>query len=432
MLTLPLTSLAFVPRFSSLVLHYMALETISVRDWLSLEIGYRLPPKVLWSPRYFQRLWCSYEIATFLADGNDEKPLIFMPAHAGLILVLDYIRWSIVPNAIWLILHLIWTRGWRIVEDGPDVVLNGTLLAAAVVTALIACLSAPLFFLVISLAQNAQHARQQLRTFRMQDTLCFCCSNQHRHPDTGADIQCDRQLVYRKLKEWYGSPDDMENSEEYLSRFNSLVQTRLADSILWKMSMLVPRRYNFYMMAATNMPFFSETLGRILYRTMSGCSYRDGDTLHVLRWLMEWMILSLSLLFLAWWASFLQVHVGFLMFRYMPSLPRLCVFAVLLPLATFPLLVFLGSFYYLLFTDGGLLCGVPVIILLLVVMCCWKDLKLYKGKPKKPFVEAEGKAKGGEGGEGGEAGEAPGGFAPGEADVAACSSSPSSASCWST
>lgn len=35
---------------------------------------------VLWSPRYFQRLWCSYEIATFLADDR-QKPLVVMPAH---------------------------------------------------------------------------------------------------------------------------------------------------------------------------------------------------------------------------------------------------------------------------------------------------------------------------------------------------------------
>ena len=205
-----------------------------------------------------------------------------MPAHSGLILVLDYVRWSIVPSAIWLILHLIFTRYWRILpgstDDEPVFILTSTLVAAAVICVFFACLSAPLFLLVLSLAQNAQHAQEQLRTFRMQDTLCFCCSNQHRHPDTGADIPCDRQLVYLKLKDWY-SPDDMQNSEEYLSRFNSLVQTRLADSISWKMSMLVPRRYKFYMMAATNMPFFSETLGRILYRTMSGCRYLDSDTL---------------------------------------------------------------------------------------------------------------------------------------------------------
>lgn len=320
---------------------------------------------VLWSPRYFRRLWCSYEIATFLADGK-QKPLVVMPAHAGLILVLGYVTWSGVANTLWYVLHVMDAdQSGMLLLERHDQVLLGVLSACL----LVAFFSVPLLSWGIDLAQNAQLVEEQLHTFRMQDTLCFCCSNQHRHPDTGAEIPCDRELVYLKLKEWYGHPEDGdEDGLLSLSRFNWLVQTRLANSILSSMSNLIPRRYQFYMIAATNMPWLSETLARILHRTMSGCSYKEDAALDIPRWLLEWMTISMALLLGTWWANFIELHVGVRLARY---IPRLCAAAVLFPSLAFPVAIFVGSFYYLVLTDPGLLCAIPASIMLVILIMCY-------------------------------------------------------------
>ena len=128
-----------------------------------------------------------------------------MPAHAGLILVLGYVTWSGVANTLWYVLHVMDAdQSGMLLLERHDQVLLGVLSACL----LVAFFSVPLLSWGIDLAQNAQLVEEQLHTFRMQDTLCFCCSNQHRHPDTGAEIPCDRELVYLKLKEWYGHPED--------------------------------------------------------------------------------------------------------------------------------------------------------------------------------------------------------------------------------
>ena len=37
----------------------------------------------------------------------------------------------------------------------------------------------------------------------LKDAQCFCCSNRHRHPQTGERLPCDRKLVYNTLRQWY-------------------------------------------------------------------------------------------------------------------------------------------------------------------------------------------------------------------------------------
>ena len=227
-----------------------------------------------------------------------------------------------------------------------------------------ASFSLPLLSLSIGLAESVQRASEQVRDFRMQDTLCFCCSNQHRHPDTGDTTPCDRKLVYLKLKEWYGNHED--KGEEYLSRFNSKVQTDLASLILARMSFNAPRCYKFYMLTAASVPHLSEALARILHRTMNDCIHVENDVLDIVRWVLEWMTVSMTLLLGAWWASFITARIGVRLSQYMP---RPCVAIVLYPVCACPMLIFLGSFYYLIFVDRGLWCGIPCGILLIWAMC---------------------------------------------------------------
>ena len=327
--------------------------------YLLMSVFIPLSSKVLWSPRYFQRLWCSYEIATFLADGKQQKPLVVMPAHAGLILVLSYATWSAVTTALWCVLHAWHSDQWGMKSELNDAYIQ-VLIGIGAACLLVAFVGIPLISWVIALARTVQETLQeQLHTFRIQETLCFCCSNQHRHPDTGAVIPCDRELVYLKLKEWYGHPNDM--GEESLTRFNLLVQTRLASSILSSMSNLIPRRYQFYMIAATNMPWLCETLVNIL----SGCG--ANDTRLILQWLLEWITISMVMLLGSFWATFIALHLGVPLARYMP---RLFAAALVFPVSAIPVAIFLGSFYYLTVADPtGFLFTVPSSLLLIVIMC---------------------------------------------------------------
>ena len=167
---------------------------------LFLQVSEPSSDEVLWSPRYFQRLWCSYEIATYLTASNEHKPLIVMPAHAGAILFVEYLGWAGISAAFWLSLFAIGTNIWGVMDLLPfafgRVVIGGSLVAGVAV-----CVAVPLLAWEISLARHVQHVQQQLLTFNMQETLCYCCSNQHRHPDSGEEIPCDRKLVYQKLRE---------------------------------------------------------------------------------------------------------------------------------------------------------------------------------------------------------------------------------------
>lgn len=50
---------------------------------------------VLWTPRYFSRLWCTLELATFLKDPGNRRRIHFMPLKATGVLVMRSIFWNI-------------------------------------------------------------------------------------------------------------------------------------------------------------------------------------------------------------------------------------------------------------------------------------------------------------------------------------------------
>ncbi|CAE7904983.1 Mal-A2 [Symbiodinium microadriaticum] len=78
--------------------------------------------------------------------------------------------------------------------------------------------------------RDIQDLEPQLKQFDVERSECFCCSNDHRHPDTGQKLRCDRRLVFHTLKGWYGEAGD--SADEHLKRFNSTVQTSLRDKVL--------------------------------------------------------------------------------------------------------------------------------------------------------------------------------------------------------
>ena len=73
------------------------------------------------------------------------------------------------------------------------------------------------------IVHELQQLPEQFSKFSVGDADCFCCHNMHMHPETGENLQCDRQLVYQTMKEWFtdeGQDGRLEDS--HLVKFDML------------------------------------------------------------------------------------------------------------------------------------------------------------------------------------------------------------------
>lgn len=102
----------------------------------------------------------------------------------------------------------------------------------------------------MSIMNDVDQLPNQLQNFRLQDSQCFCCTHHHRHPDTGQELICDRELVYQTLTGLYSTGElqncspIQESREDILEKFNRRVQDRLGHQILRRMGVRVyPFRY---------------------------------------------------------------------------------------------------------------------------------------------------------------------------------------------
>jgi len=86
------------------------------------------------------------------------------------------------------------------------------------------------FYTGLGMMRSISSLGRQLEEFSIKDSKCFCCSNHHRHPDTGETLICDRDLVYDAIRQWYGK--DTDEADEHLERFDRAVQTRLRGRVL--------------------------------------------------------------------------------------------------------------------------------------------------------------------------------------------------------
>ncbi|CAE7276721.1 hypothetical protein AK812_SmicGene24068 [Symbiodinium microadriaticum] len=235
---------------------------------------------ILWSKRYFRRLWCSFELATFMKDSGKHAHIRLVPLKMGVLMALMS-QIQVIAAALFYV-SLDAESGHRC----PIVV--GSLAAAAVVAIFPA-----LNYIGIGLMQELEELPRQVCNFRVQQCECFCCSNHHRHPDTGAEIHCDRAAVGQMLQQWFGRPGDV--GEEHCRRFNRLVRDRLGPQILGSVgSDALPISYMLYVVCCSNVPWLSTVIVRIA----AGPAEAAGiDSLFWgLRMFLEWAQLCLAAL----------------------------------------------------------------------------------------------------------------------------------------
>ena len=183
---------------------------------------------VLWSPRYFTRLWTAFELASFLKhDQKRAKDIDFAPASMGALILC----FSLLETMLVTCFHLLIAQDVqvRLGEMDPFIGVEEDrywdfILAVYVI-------AAPALFIVIPVALYLGtkqmvallELKKQLGDFKIRAAQCSCCELDHANPKTGEELLCDRELVFATLKRWF--PD--ETAEGHLDKFDELVGKEL-------------------------------------------------------------------------------------------------------------------------------------------------------------------------------------------------------------
>lgn len=167
---------------------------------------------ILWSPEYFTRLWCCFEVAAFQqgereAGGKSRRPsIIFRPLVLGP---------AVVTLGICLFLVFLWQRFALVAR-------SSTSIAKAVVIgslALTSSITAPVLFPYTRSRQDLFH---QLKTFSFADAQCF--------------DPADRALITRLLQRWHATAGDEGAAvaafeQEVREDIGALVQEQMGDAL---------------------------------------------------------------------------------------------------------------------------------------------------------------------------------------------------------
>lgn len=142
---------------------------------------------VLWSPRYFTRLWCVYEIARWTKLRKSLRQLIIAPVAQGVFMVL-------VLGGVFVVMVML--AGLAQVESWE-------IYATIVGSVTAAIMLAPLYA-VRNLVCDLRVMKVQIESFSFTSAECYCCQVGHVIPGTSTRIPCDRQIIGNKLEEWFG------------------------------------------------------------------------------------------------------------------------------------------------------------------------------------------------------------------------------------
>eukprot|EP00438_Fugacium_kawagutii_P030646 Skav221852 [mRNA] locus=scaffold1175:52834:54315:+ [translate_table: standard] len=252
---------------------------------------------IFWSYRYFSRLWCTYEVATFLKT-KKQKPILLIPVKLAVILCIVSAGISFEMIGYHMSAYLNLNQNGEADED----IGFGQLLRFLIFLSIFFLPLLPfVYYIGIGMMLELKELPKQLNHFRVQDAKCFCCSCHHRHPETGEVLPCDRELMFQMLKKWFGKTGDLH--EEHLDSFNQLVHEELAPRVLQDLgSDLLSLNYSAYTVLAANLP----GLCTLIPDLVAGPTDSSFDGLQhgiwVSRKIMEYLmvvVLSLALLHLS-------------------------------------------------------------------------------------------------------------------------------------
>ncbi|OLQ00652.1 hypothetical protein AK812_SmicGene16653 [Symbiodinium microadriaticum] len=238
---------------------------------------------VLLSSRYFTRLWCVFEIATFMKDPERRKRIRLMPLKSTVLLLL--------VSGCWYLLNIGFNTTKLVFWDYNSSETESSFVfetVAAIVSMFIFCfvLLPVAFYVGMEMSEDMEVMPQQLRNFRVQDAKCLCCSIDHRDPITGARLPCDREVLYATMKEWYGG-DAAGDEGDYLETFSTLVREKLAARVEFLVGgFTLPMKYLVYMVVGSSVPYLADHVALAI----SWFPYLSGFDLFawMLRDLVDW------------------------------------------------------------------------------------------------------------------------------------------------
>ncbi|CAE7413186.1 unnamed protein product [Symbiodinium natans] len=148
---------------------------------------------VLWDHTYIERLWCVFEVAAFLHRSGKPRAVI-RPTLLG---PAAMVAWAAIP-----IIGFFWT----LLYSWPE---KNQLYNVYVVQVFFYVT----FYWATAVMRAYHHSveifHRQLRSFRLEDTKCRCCTVNHVAED-GTVLPCDRQIVERCIRNWFGSVQQFE------------------------------------------------------------------------------------------------------------------------------------------------------------------------------------------------------------------------------
>ncbi len=154
---------------------------------------------VLWSPNTFTRLWCTFELASFMRDMDRQKSIVLIPVPMASLL------WIACGTTVLLAFawHAVFVFEERFtIASGP----SGSPLFRGIVALFM--LPAVLIGLPLQSYLGIRHMteflslKEQLHNFSVRASQCACCTLNHVDPQTADPMTCDRELVFRTLKRW--------------------------------------------------------------------------------------------------------------------------------------------------------------------------------------------------------------------------------------
>eukprot|EP00928_Gymnodinium_smaydae_P041499 TRINITY_DN2807_c0_g1_i3.p1 TRINITY_DN2807_c0_g1~~TRINITY_DN2807_c0_g1_i3.p1 ORF type:complete len:565 (+),score=43.01 TRINITY_DN2807_c0_g1_i3:77-1771(+) len=192
---------------------------------------------ICWTPSYFKRLWCNYEIATWLYLGKGHDHVLLMPLATTSIVLTGFA----LSNALCLGFHFL-----SKITDAYELILGGLMLVVAPIAA----------HASRHLENVLKQLPSQLKDFSVTKAACFCCTQAHKMPGTGAPLACDRKLVYKTLQKWFPLDDNLDDraescngqldivDEEIKSLFGPFMLQRMGPSALhYKYALLVAQPF---------------------------------------------------------------------------------------------------------------------------------------------------------------------------------------------
>ncbi|CAE6953438.1 rpl22 [Symbiodinium sp. CCMP2592] len=183
---------------------------------------------ILWDPSWSQRLWCVFELATFLHSRPDKQhaKLIIRPTALGPVFL------SLPAGLSFVLVASSFSPGDPQVDQDFVIPTLGILGFLG-------------FYVSVGVIRGYYRSVEELQSslskFNISDTKCFCCSEEDH-----SGLVCDRKIVYRCIMSWFGS----------LENFEAQVRTEVLERLLGQLSLQV---FTYRQCVATCLPLLWST-----------------------------------------------------------------------------------------------------------------------------------------------------------------------------